>query len=88
MCIEPLSNFINVKSLFYLTFDRMSPPLYAQRDMKQNFYLTKNDNELTDRESDRKSKRPNVYVDEAEGLLLINQPQVVVYFLINIFGDI
>ena len=56
--------------------------------MKQNFYLTKYDNELTDRESDRKSKRPNVYVDEAEGLLLINQPQVVVYFLINIFGDI
>ena len=66
MCIEPLSNFINVKSLFYLTFDRMSPPLYAQRDMKQNFYLTKKDNEISDCESTEsvsKSERQNVYLD-------------------------
>ena len=44
----------------------MSSPLYVQRDMKQNLYQTKKDNEISDyenTESDSKSERQNVYVD-------------------------
>ena len=44
----------------------MSSPLYVQRDMKQNLYQTKKDNEISDyenTESDSKSEQQNVYVD-------------------------
>ena len=55
-----------LKVFFYLTFDPYEfTPLYVQRDMKQKFYLIKNDNEITDcesTESDSKSERQNVYV--------------------------